>query len=344
MPARKHAAARPPLGIAPMTNELEGEENGVPYGLLMWGQAGIFNAVDDRMVISAVSDSAVGVVRPARMSAGPGLSVQVSAGWLAIASCDDGTHAVVGSRQTHTLTETAGPATGAARRDHVWIETNPDGARWEMKLIPEGDTIGRPGVSVGVITVPAGANLASQFTFSQWVPTLGRHSDAGMINTTGTGMVRLTAAYPIAPYQLEAHNTFRVRTWGDGQMGSVIRTLVFRANLSSSPIVRINPIGQLGARDWFCWECEAQYQVTPDGTAMRSTLRTVVTRWQSGNAQQGETTSAGTVAAARSAFGVPITPQWYEIFVQAGWGAVSTGQRMSSFGSTYDTFQHYFFH
>jgi hypothetical protein len=215
-------------------------------------------------------------------------------------------------------------------------------------VVPEAQTIGLPGVSLGVITVPAGANLASQMTFSQWVPTIGRHSDAAGsgVMATGTGWSRLTAAYPIAPYQMTPHNLFRVRSWGEGYIGSSGADLLFRGNISSSPITRINPAGWLGARERFDWECEVQYLMNPDATAFRSTVRAVVTRWPTQNVQAGTTAAGRTVSAIRNAWGVGgvLNPQWMEIFVQASWGSNQAGQQITAYGSSYDTFGQYWGH
>lgn len=335
---RERSYPPPDHGIV-MTNEMEGEENGVPYGLLMWGQAGVYNAVDDRMVIAALADSAVGVVRPTRLTAGPGLQVSVRAGWLAVASADDGTNAVVGSRQTHTLTVPAGGSSTVVY--HVWIDTDPDNGRWHMNLVPQGTTVGRAGVSIGRITVPAGANLASQMTFSSLVPTLGRHADAVEITNSTTSLNRMTPHYPIAPYQVKPARLFRVNAWGRGWMGPTVHHLRFRGSLGSSPIVEIRTVGWVPPQGRFDWEAQVEYQFNQQGTALRSHVRAIVTRHSSSDDQAGWTQPDRSVAATKVAWGGSFSPQWAEIQVQAGFTGISAGQSMTCYGSTFDTFEPY---
>ncbi|MCL2582935.1 MAG: hypothetical protein FWE35_10805 [Streptosporangiales bacterium] len=335
----------PPSGrsIAPMADDLEGtDEFGTPYGLLKWGQAGIYNAVDDRTVITALSDSVVGVVRPARLTAGTGLTINVHPGWLAIASADDGTHCVVGSRQTHTVTETGGG--NAARVDHVWIDTDPDNGRWYMRLVPQGTTIGRSGVSIGRITVPAGANLASQMTFTSLVPTLGRHADANHIQNGGTSLNRLTPNYPIAPYQIRPARTFVVHAWGDGYMGVQARSVRFRCSYPSSPILYLVTNDWINPRERFDWECTVTMMVNPTVDSFRTHMRAVITRWSDPSTQSGHTWQNRTMAAVRNAWGQPhlgVNPNWTEIQVQGAFTGISSGQMLTCHGSTFETYEPY---
>lgn len=336
---RERSYPPPDHGIV-MTNEMEGEENGVPFGLLMWGQAGVYNAVDDRMVIAALGDSVVGVVRPTRLTAGPGLQVNVHAGWLAIASADDGTNAVVGSRQTHTLTV---PGGGSAQQIyHVWIDTDPDNGRWYMNLVPQGATIGRAGVSIGRITVPAGANLASQFTFSSLVPTLGRHADAFEISNSTTSLNRLTPHYPIAPHQFRPHRLFRVEAWGRGTMGSQVHHLRFRGSLSTSPIVEIRTVGWIAPRERFDWQARVEYQFNHGGNTLRSHVSVTVCRFSQPGDTAGWTQPDRSVTGTRVAWGGPYSPNWSEIQVQGGFTGLSAGQDLTCYGSSFDTFQPYY--
>jgi hypothetical protein len=340
----------PPLIMA---DDSEGENNGVPFGLLMWGQAGVYNAVDDRLVITGLSDSMIGVVRPAAITFGAGLAVTVPAGWLGIASCQDGTSAVVGSRQTHTLTETAGPATGQ-RTDHVWVDTFPDDGRWELRLVPQGQTVGRPGMSLGRVIVGAGQNQASQFTFDRLVPTIGRHADA--ISTPepghgGTGWVSMTPDYPIAPTSMRPHALFRVSAYGKGRLGAAANQVFFRMALTSSPIIAIATAGWIAPRERFDWECEAQQQViTPHGTPVienrvRSMVKVTVTRWtdQAETAQAGNTSPPRSVSAVRTAWGTDsnLALGWQNIQIRARWGSLSSGQLIRAMGSTYESFESY---
>jgi hypothetical protein len=133
-------------------------------GLLMWGQAGSYDAISDREVITALADAKVGVQRRPTFSAGSGMAVNVSP-FRAVISTGDGTSCVVATHDPVTVTPAAGPASGS-RTDVVWIDVDPDGAQWSLVLVAESATVGRLGVRLGTITVPANANLASQCTFA----------------------------------------------------------------------------------------------------------------------------------------------------------------------------------
>jgi hypothetical protein len=133
-------------------------------GLLMWGQAGSYDAISDREVITALADNRVGVQRRPTFSAGSGMTVNVSP-FRAIVSTGDGTACVVATHDPVAVIPAAGPASGS-RTDVVWIDVDPDAAQWSLALVPEVSTVGRLGVRLGTITVPANANLASQCTFA----------------------------------------------------------------------------------------------------------------------------------------------------------------------------------
>jgi hypothetical protein len=134
-----------------------------PTGKLAYGQPQNYDAVDDRSVIAAVTNGRVGLVRPVVVQAGTGLQVIIRANWVGVASCDDSTSAVVGSREDQIVQAIPGPATGS-REDVVWCDTNPDEGTWELVVIPRNQSIGRAGIPLVWITVPANANLASQMT------------------------------------------------------------------------------------------------------------------------------------------------------------------------------------
>lgn len=355
MTEKAKAEARQALlaeGIQPMDADLEGNDDGVPFGLLQWGQAGIYNAVDDRMVIAAVTDSRIGVVRAANIHAGQGLDVMVDAGWLAIASCDDGTSAVVGARQTHTLTEVAGSSTGT-RRDLVWADVDPDNGRWELRFVPQNQSRGRAGVPIGRVLVPAGANMASQFTFDRLVPTLGRHSYAVGPETpsvTAAVYASLTPDFPIAPASMRPHAMFRATAYGEGQMGAVPQSLRFRSAIPSSAVVDILPGtggpggGQwIGPREMFDWEAETQLQVRRLGDRVRSKTKVTVTRYSSPDKQTGNTNPSRSVTAVRTAWGTEANLQadWQALGVRFRWGNVSAGQALHVMGSTFDTYESY---
>lgn len=134
-----------------------------PTGKLAWGQAASYDAVDDRMVITAVTRGRLGLVAPAVVRPGTGLTLILQGGWLGVASCGDLSSAVVGSREDQAVTGMAGPPTGT-RLDILWLDTNPDEGTWSLSVLTEAQTFGRFGLPLAYITVPTNANLASQYT------------------------------------------------------------------------------------------------------------------------------------------------------------------------------------
>jgi hypothetical protein len=132
-----------------------------PTGKLAWGQAGNYDAADDRAVITAVTNGRVGLVAPVQVNAGAGLLILIRGGWVGVASCADQTSAVVGSREDSVVTANPGPATGS-REDVIWCDTNPDEGVWEMRVLTAAQAAGRAGIPLVNITVPANANLSSQ--------------------------------------------------------------------------------------------------------------------------------------------------------------------------------------
>jgi len=136
-------------------------------GLLAWGQAGEYDGVDDRTVISALANNRTGLIKRCVLSAATtgGLDVQISA-FQAVVDCGDGTSAVVASHDPVTVTANAGPGSGT-RTDVAWCDIDPDAATWTINIIDEPSTVGRLGQRLGGWTVPSGANLATAFTFIQ---------------------------------------------------------------------------------------------------------------------------------------------------------------------------------
>jgi hypothetical protein len=139
-------------------------ETAVNASNLAWGQAGIYNAIDDREVITALSRGHTGLINAPAITAGAGLSVNVGA-WLAILNCGDGTVAAAYSRQAANILVQAGPSVGS-RTDAVWVDIDPDNGAWTMGLRSPAETVGRLGVRLGTITVPAGANASNAFTLA----------------------------------------------------------------------------------------------------------------------------------------------------------------------------------
>jgi hypothetical protein len=144
-----------------------------PSGKLAWGQAATYDAVDDRRVIAAVTRNRTGLTALPTITALSGLNLQVSAGWLGVVSCGDGTSAVVGSALDLTVTGTAGPATGT-RTDVIWVDVQPDSGTWSVSVIAQSATSGRTGLLLATLTVPANATLASQMTIVPADPLLER--------------------------------------------------------------------------------------------------------------------------------------------------------------------------
>jgi hypothetical protein len=175
-----------------------------PTGKLAWGQAAEYDAVDDRAVIAAVTRNRVGLVWPTVVAAGSGLQVIIRGGWLGVTKCDDLTSAVVGSREDQVVQAAPGPATGS-REDVVWCSANPDEGTWELSVMPRAAAAGLTGIPLATITVPAGANLATQMdllpvdaslerrlvmsaadTYS--VPPLTGHRDSSWQAAAGNGL------------------------------------------------------------------------------------------------------------------------------------------------------------
>lgn len=167
----------------------------MPTGLLQWGQTGTYDAIDDRLVITALAAGRTGLVRPAVLTAAAGLDVELQGGWLAIADAGDGTSCVVGSRTGLTFTVPAGGS--SARTDVLWCDVTPGDAEWALALITPSQITGRAGVLLGSITVPANANLASQFTLAG-----GTASGAGLVgavNLNGIGNSTGVRSYLTVP-------------------------------------------------------------------------------------------------------------------------------------------------
>jgi hypothetical protein len=132
-----------------------------PSGLLAWGQGGIYDAIDDRQVIAAVTRSRVGLAWPIVARAGAGLDVIITGGWFGVTDCGDRTSAVVGSRTDQTVSANPGAAT-TTREDVIWVEPQPDQGTWTMRVIPAADLAGQAGLIIGRIIVPPNATLSSQ--------------------------------------------------------------------------------------------------------------------------------------------------------------------------------------
>jgi hypothetical protein len=137
-----------------------------PTGKLAWGQAAVYDAVDDRAVIAAVTRNRLGLVWPANVTPGSGLQLILEGGWLGVASCGDRTSAVVGSRLDQVIMANPGPATGAPRLDWLWCDTEPDEGTWSLVVIPRSEAVGRAGIPLAFITCPANSTTAAEMTIA----------------------------------------------------------------------------------------------------------------------------------------------------------------------------------
>jgi hypothetical protein len=134
-----------------------------PTGKLAYGQPQTYDAVDDRSVIAVVTNGRLGLVRPVVCVPGSGLQLIVRANWAGVASCDDGTSAVVGSREDQVVQANPGQA-GQPREDVLWCDTDPDEGTWELSVMPRSAATGRAGIPLVWITAPPNANLATALT------------------------------------------------------------------------------------------------------------------------------------------------------------------------------------
>lgn len=150
----------------------------MPSGLLVWGQSGEYNAVDDRMVITALAtgnrglDAAGnGLVQAPTFTAGSGLSVTMGP-WLAIVRAGDGSSAVIGDRLSRTFFMPAG--TASAQTLVLWADISPDPATWQTALLTAAQTTGRLGIALATVAVPANANTSAAMQFTASPITFGR--------------------------------------------------------------------------------------------------------------------------------------------------------------------------
>jgi hypothetical protein len=133
-----------------------------PTGLLRWGQSGRYSGWDDRVVITALSGRRTGVIVPVRVAAAAGLTITLDAHWLAVASCGDGTTAVITSPVAVSVPVTpADPDATAVRVDELRAEiADPDAASWRLSVSAAG--VGEEsGLVLGWVHVPPGAASAA---------------------------------------------------------------------------------------------------------------------------------------------------------------------------------------
>ncbi len=133
-----------------------------PTGLLSWGQAGNYQAANDRAVITALSARKTGLVIPPQITAGAGLVINIT-GFTGVVDCGDYSNGVVFSNAMSTLTLAAGPSSGT-RTDVVWVDIDPAAGSWTLTLRSQADTVGRLGIALGTVTMPTNANTSAQAT------------------------------------------------------------------------------------------------------------------------------------------------------------------------------------
>jgi hypothetical protein len=303
----------------------------MPTGLLEWGQAGNFNAIDDRAAIAALYGSGSGLgglVVPPALTAGAGLVVNVGP-WSAVVDCGDGTRAVIGSRASATFNETAGGA--SPRADVLWADINPDGATWTMNVITEAAMAGRAGVFLGLILVPASAGTSAAMDLrpgnKRALGPWGKAQFPGL-SYGGTGWGTL-ASMVIPAYDSDVGAVYEVEAWGNGTITQAGKTsLSMRGNVASTPMaVAAMGASQFGSSNLFRWWAMARLIVVTLGTSgtVRSMIKFNATEYNtntnSGNFSESfATESSGTYAkdSTRDA----------TFSLQASWGG--TGQSLTS--------------
>jgi microcystin-dependent protein len=140
-------------------------------GTLSWGQAGEYDAIDDRAVITALAAGQRGLLQAPTLAPGGGLEVVIGE-FLGIFDAGDGTAVVARNAEPQEVEIAAGPATGA-RTDILWLDLDPDGATWEINPRSAADTVGLLGWSLGRVTMPAGANTIAEATLDPVRPDYG---------------------------------------------------------------------------------------------------------------------------------------------------------------------------
>jgi hypothetical protein len=226
-----------------------------PTGKLAWGQAAVYDAIDDRSVIAAVTRARSGLIAFPVVTALSGLQIQLTGGWLGVANCGDGTSAVVGSRLDLVVNASAGPASGT-RADVLWCDVQPDAGTWSLSVITAAASVGRTGLLLANITVPANATLASQMTIAPVEPYLekrlvGWSTWSTVTSHTGNTWASTGNNFDSAAIQMVPGTWYRVRftansTWqnsGAIQEGRV--GIGYRASgqpVSSALLARTSPI------------------------------------------------------------------------------------------------------
>jgi hypothetical protein len=195
-----------------------------PTGRLAYGQAGIYDAIDDRAVIAAVTGYRTGMVGTVRAAAGAGLNITITGGWLGVADCGDRTSGVVGSVSDLSVQANPGPPTGT-REDLIWCEVEPDEGTWHLEVIPASTSAGRAGLPVAAVTVPANATLAAQMTIRPADAMLERRmlyaagtTDNRTVSSTSWAAVTTPAPMISPELLILPGHWYRVRYWAGSPM------------------------------------------------------------------------------------------------------------------------------
>jgi len=251
-----------------------------PTGPLMWGQAGAYDAINDRAVIAAVTGYRTGLVGVLTALAGSGLSITVKGGWLGIAPCGDSTSAVVGSSTDQAVTALAGPASGS-RTDLIWCDVQPDQGTWSLSVINASAAAGRTGIPLCTLTVPANATLASQMTIAPYGATLEQRLLASVATTdtaTRTATSWATAGTVItAVATVQPSHYYRVRLSTDSMMALGAAAQAVRGGIgyrvaggadSSSALQRSTclQLAAINAPSWLT--CELVFRHPPGSAAV----------------------------------------------------------------------------
>jgi len=210
-------------------------------GLLEWGQAGNYNAADDRQVIAALYSASQdrnpgiagslfrargGLIVAPTLTPGSALSVNIGP-WMACVDCGDGTKAIIGPRSTTAIDIAAGG--GSARVDVLWADITPDAAQYQVGIITEAAMAGRSGVFLGLIFVPAGAATSAACTLNPSNARILGLSKAWQPNRTITATTpSFLASMTVPAYDAEPGAVYEVQVWGSGGQGSTRQQLTLQ--------------------------------------------------------------------------------------------------------------------
>ncbi len=153
-----------------------------PTGILSYGQSGYYSARMDRGVITALAGGGAGIVTPAELVASAGPMTVTAAGWVGVADGGDGTLCVVISPGPQAVA--VQPGTDQDRTDDIRVTIDDvESATWTLRVVP-GGTLG-PGITIGSVLVPAGAQTGALLTVTPAPKTIGGNGPAGPAGPQG---------------------------------------------------------------------------------------------------------------------------------------------------------------